>query len=51
MTNKELIAYLQAFPDDAQVFVWNPWAVDYDPVTKVESTDGNGVEPAIVARD
>jgi hypothetical protein len=51
MTKAELLQALADFPDDAQVFVWNPWSVDFDPVTKVESTYENGGEPLIVARD
>lgn len=51
MTKQELIVLLKDFPDDAPVFVWNPWSVDFDPVTKVESTYENGGEPVIVARD
>ena len=50
MTNQELINKLNEFPMDAPAFVWNPWSVEFDPVTKVESTYENGGEPLIVAR-
>lgn len=47
MKNKELISLLKEFPDDADVFVFNPWSVDFEPVIKVESTYENGGEPLI----
>lgn len=49
MTKKELIARLQAFPDEAQVFVWNPWSLEYDPVTNIDIDFADN--PVIVARD
>lgn len=49
MTKQELIARLQAFPDGAQVFVWNPWSVDFDPVTDIDVDFEDN--PVIVARD
>lgn len=49
MTKQELIEKLQDFPDDAPVFVWNPWSAEFDLVTEVESTYENGGEPLIVA--
>lgn len=49
MTKQELIARLQAFPDEAQVFVWNPWSVDFDSVTDIDIDFEDN--PVIVAHD
>lgn len=49
MTKQELIENLRDFPDDAPLFVWNPWSVDFDAVTALDTDfDGN---PVIVAKD
>lgn len=50
MTNKELISLLKEFPDDAAVFVFNPWSVDFEKVINVESNYENGGEPVITFR-
>lgn len=47
MKNKELMSLLEEFPDDADVFVFNPWSVDFEQVINVESTYENGGEPVI----
>ena len=49
MTKQELIEKLRDFPDDAPLFVWNPWSVDFDSVTALDTDlDGN---PVIVAKE
>lgn len=42
MNKKEFMSLIEEFPDDADVFVFNPWSEDFEPVIDVEPTYENG---------